>query len=182
MPRRGSWLGKSPGPSLRAKTLAANVGLRLLQAKRAALTLGGLIDQWERVSSRAKAPELFRGSRERATPLFFAKHLDSPASDSRTSHGRSHTRQSRQRWQGGNGGRNGEIWERTVWLGNSARQHFHRPFERLPVAPTIRRDRFLSDDEIGRVWRATEGPGAFNAIVRTLLLTGQRREEVSGLR
>jgi hypothetical protein len=55
------------------------------------------------------------------------------------------------------------------------------PFERVPVAPTVRRDRVLSDDEIRRVWRATEGLGAFNAIVRALLLTGQRREEVSGL-
>ena len=55
------------------------------------------------------------------------------------------------------------------------------PFERVPIAPTVRRDRVLSDDEIRRVWKATEGPGAFNAIVRALLLTGQRREEVSGL-
>ena len=55
------------------------------------------------------------------------------------------------------------------------------PFERVPIAATVRRDRVLSDDEIRRVWKATEGPGAFNAIVRALLLTGQRREEVSGL-
>ena len=32
------------------------------------------------------------------------------------------------------------------------------------------------------IWRATEGPGSFNAIVRTLLLTGQRREEVAGMK
>ena len=43
------------------------------------------------------------------------------------------------------------------------------PFERVPIAPTVRRDRVLSDDEIRRVWKATEGPGAFNAIVRALL-------------
>jgi integrase len=55
------------------------------------------------------------------------------------------------------------------------------PFQRVPVAPTVRRDRVLSDDEIRRVWKSTEGPGAFNAIVRALLLTGQRREEVGGL-
>ena len=55
------------------------------------------------------------------------------------------------------------------------------PFERVPVVPTVRRDRVLSDDEVRRVWRATEGPGSFNAIARALLLTGQRREKVSGL-
>ena len=55
------------------------------------------------------------------------------------------------------------------------------PFEHVPTSPAVRRDRVLSDDEIRSVWKATGGPGAFNAIVRALLLTGQRREEVSGL-
>ena len=39
----------------------------------------------------------------------------------------------------------------------------------------------LSNDELAAVWRATEGPGVFNAITRMLLLTGQRREEVGGM-
>jgi integrase len=52
------------------------------------------------------------------------------------------------------------------------------PFQRVPVSPTVRRERVLSDDEIRRVRLATEGPGAFNGIVRTLMLTGQRREEM----
>jgi integrase len=55
------------------------------------------------------------------------------------------------------------------------------PFERVPVAPTVRRERVVSDDEINRIWAATEGPGAFNGIVRILMLTGQRREEVAGM-
>jgi integrase len=55
------------------------------------------------------------------------------------------------------------------------------PFARVPIAPIARRERVLTDDEIRRVWAATARPGAFNAIVRALLLTGQRREEVSGL-
>jgi hypothetical protein len=49
------------------------------------------------------------------------------------------------------------------------------PFQRVPVSPTVRRERVLSDDEIRRVWLAT-GPRAFNRIARTLLLTGQRRD------
>jgi integrase len=55
------------------------------------------------------------------------------------------------------------------------------PFQRVPVSPTIRRERVLSDDEIRRVWLATEGPGAINGIVRRLMLTGQRREEVAAM-
>lgn len=46
-------------------------------------------------------------------------------------------------------------------------------------APVVKRDRVLTDDEIKLLWAATEKPGAFNGIVRTLLLTGQRREKVA---
>jgi integrase len=44
------------------------------------------------------------------------------------------------------------------------------------------RERVLSLDELRLIWRATEGPGDYNTIVRLLLLTGQRREEVAGMR
>jgi integrase len=55
------------------------------------------------------------------------------------------------------------------------------PFLSLPVAPAQSRDRVLNDAELSSVWRATEGPGSFNGIVRLLILTGQRREEVAGI-
>jgi integrase len=55
------------------------------------------------------------------------------------------------------------------------------PFVNLPVAPTLKRERVLSDDELAVIWRATDGPGPFNGIVRLLILTGQRREEVAGM-
>jgi integrase len=46
----------------------------------------------------------------------------------------------------------------------------------------LERHRRLTDAEIVAVWRATDGPGDYNAIVRLLLLTGQRREEVAAMR
>lgn len=55
------------------------------------------------------------------------------------------------------------------------------PFGSLPLSATIKRDRVLSDDELVAIWRATEEQGAFKGIVRMLILTGQRREEVAGL-
>jgi integrase len=55
------------------------------------------------------------------------------------------------------------------------------PFANLPVAPVEKRDRVLSDEELSAVWKATDRPGPYNAIVRTLVLTGQRREEVAGM-
>ena len=52
-----------------------------------------------------------------------------------------------------------------------------RPLRREPT-----RDRVLTPDERRAVWATTEGDGDYNAIVRLLLLTGQRREEVAGMR
>jgi integrase len=43
------------------------------------------------------------------------------------------------------------------------------------------RERTLSGDELRAVWNATEGLGDFNTVVRLLLLTGQRREEVAAM-
>jgi integrase len=55
------------------------------------------------------------------------------------------------------------------------------PFANLPVAPVAKRDRVLTDDELRAVWNATDAPGSFNMIVRTLILTGQRREEIASM-
>ena len=43
------------------------------------------------------------------------------------------------------------------------------------------RDRVLSNDEIGRIWNAA-GDDAFGTIIKPLILTGQRRSEISELR
>jgi integrase len=49
------------------------------------------------------------------------------------------------------------------------------------VAPQQSRTRVLSISELSAVWRACED-NAYGAIVRLLILTGQRREEIGGLR
>ena len=43
------------------------------------------------------------------------------------------------------------------------------------------RDRVLSDDEIRALWPLLDRPGAFYAIIKTLLLTAQRRGEVAAM-
>jgi integrase len=48
-------------------------------------------------------------------------------------------------------------------------------------APERQRDRVLSDAEVVALWRATDGDPA-GPLLRMLLLTGQRRAEVSGMR
>ncbi len=57
------------------------------------------------------------------------------------------------------------------------------PMEGMETPPPVKsRDRWLSDDELRRVWtHAPECHRCFGPIVRLLIATGQRREEVTGL-
>jgi integrase len=51
----------------------------------------------------------------------------------------------------------------------------------MPGSETAR-DRVLTDDELAAVWRAaTEQGGHFESVVKLLILTGQRRNEVAGM-
>jgi integrase len=49
-----------------------------------------------------------------------------------------------------------------------------------PAGPSVR-ERLLSSDEIRNIWAATVDGSDFSAIVRLLMLTGQRRLEIAGL-
>jgi integrase len=57
------------------------------------------------------------------------------------------------------------------------------PFAELPWPTAItKRDRVLSDEEAAAIWRAAgEATPPYGTIVRLLMLTGQRREEVAGM-
>jgi len=50
------------------------------------------------------------------------------------------------------------------------------------IAAERARDRVLSDDEIRLIWSQLDAAGTFGALVRVLLLTGQRRGEVAGMK
>jgi integrase len=50
---------------------------------------------------------------------------------------------------------------------------------RPPAA--AKRDRVLSDMELAAVWRSVEGMGDYGKVVRLLMLTGARREEIGGM-
>jgi integrase len=57
------------------------------------------------------------------------------------------------------------------------------PMEGMETPPAVKaRDRWLSDSELGRVWsQAMKTHRCFGPIVRMLIVTGQRREEVASL-
>jgi integrase len=52
---------------------------------------------------------------------------------------------------------------------------------RRPLRKEPRRSRILTPDERRQVWAATEGGGDYDVIVRLLILTGQRKNEVAGM-
>jgi integrase len=57
------------------------------------------------------------------------------------------------------------------------------PFANLPIGKSIaKRERVLSDAEIAEIWTAAgKATAPYGAIVRLLILTGQRRGEVAGM-
>ncbi|KAF0113126.1 MAG: phage integrase family protein [Rhodospirillaceae bacterium] len=55
------------------------------------------------------------------------------------------------------------------------------PFSALPVPSTPSRDRVLTDDELAAVWKAADPATTYGALVRMLVVTGQRRDEVAGM-
>ena len=54
-----------------------------------------------------------------------------------------------------------------------------KSFDRIAAESNC--DRVLTDDELKSVWLACDQLGAFGALVRTLMLTGQRRSEVASM-
>jgi integrase len=58
----------------------------------------------------------------------------------------------------------------------------NNPAALVPRNAENARDRVLSDSELKALWAATAGAGDYDRIVRLLLLTGCRREEIAGLR
>jgi integrase len=149
-------------------------------AEEASFTLAALIDQWESLGL-ADRRASYSAEACRALRYAFAKELNSAASaldraaivrvlDVLAKKGRA------------------AMASRTAAYGRACYSWAVKrgtldinPFQSLPVASVASRDRVLTDDELRAIWDATDGRGAFNGIVRVLLMTGQRREEVAGM-
>jgi integrase len=151
-----------------------------LKAAADAVTLAEMIDRWDKLHLSARRPN-YSTAATSAVRGAFARHLDRPAvcldraAVVRVLDGLS--KDDKTAMAGALARYGSALYGWAIRRGTLS----ENPFERVPVAPTIRRERVVSDDEINRIWARTEGPGAFNGIVRALLLTGQRREEVAGM-
>ncbi len=151
------------------------------EAAREALTLDELLTQWESLRL-ADRRESYAAEAVRALRFAFAKQIAAPASDltretivrvldKLTADGKA------------------AMASRTAAYGRACYGWAIKrgsltanPFDALPLEPVEKRERVLTDDELRAIWQATGTAGSFNAIVRALMLTGQRREEVAGMK
>lgn len=161
----------------------ARAAVERAAAERDRLTLGALVDSWQQLHL---AQRRARYAREavRALQYAFAKQWNDPAAaldrptllrvlDRLAKAGRL------------------AMASRTAAYGRAAFQWGVKrgmiaanPFAALPaIGAKPKRDRVLSDSELAAIWHAAAAmPLSFGAIVKLLMLTGQRVQEVAGLR
>jgi integrase len=158
------------------------------------LTLRVLIEDWKGLHLASRRPSYGKEA-VRALHYAFADYLDDAAEDlDRTAIVRALdglTRRRRRKDSGAEKLKGAAMTGRTATYGRSAFAWAMKrgvvsvnPFTDLPIDKGItKRERVLSDEEIGEIWRAAEKASApYNAIVRLLILTGQRRGEVAGMK
>ena len=150
------------------------------EARKRSFTLSALIDDWQTLHLASKRPS-YAIDAVRTLRRVFAHDLDLPAADlDRATIVRAidaMTRRGRATMAAQTVAYGKAMFSWAMKRGTVAAN----PFVNMPVAPTVKRERVLTDDELTAIWRATEEPGPFNGIVRMLLLTGQRRNEVGGM-
>lgn len=170
-------VAKGIDPAAMRKEAAAEARRK---AAHEALTLSTLIEDWQALHLAGKRPS-YASEAVRALRSAFSRYLDRPAADlDRALIVKTLDAMARQGTV--------PMAMRTAAYGKAAYGWAVKrgalsinPFTNLPVTPTERRERVLTDDELAAIWRATECGGPFNGIVRLLILTGQRRDEVAGM-
>jgi integrase len=180
--------GRNPSADRKEATAAERV-----KRARDQPTLRALIDDWHRLHLAGRRPR-YATEAVRALHYALADALDDPAEGlDRAAVVRSLDALARRRARkGGTAGRPKGVamTGRTAAYGRAAFAWAVKrglvnanPFADLPVSNGIlKRERVLNDDEIIEIWRAAGDAGApYGAIVRLLILTGQRRGEVAGM-
>lgn len=177
--------GENPADKRKKAAIAERV-----QRLRHKLTLRVLIADWasEHLSERRKS---YAAEAVRALHKTFADHLDQPAEALGRAAVVGALDAIKRRWKTKGGKRKGSAMAgRTAAYGRAAFAWAikrgtlrENPFAALPVAKSIEaRDRVLNDGELAEIWRdAGEAAEPYGAIVRMLILTGQRRSEVAGM-
>jgi integrase len=144
------------------------------------LTLGAIVDQWAALHLADKR-ESYAAEAVRAIKVAFPKHLPLPAADlDRAAVVRvldNITKVGKPAMAARTAAYARACYQWAIRRGSLT----SNPFGNLPLKPTARRNRVLADAELLATWQATAGGGSFNSIVRMLILTAQRRDEVAGM-
>jgi integrase len=186
-------VAKGRNPAAERKEAAAAEWAKRVRGR---LTLAVLFQDWARLHLIHRRPR-YATEAVRALRHALAKHLERPAEDlDRAAVVHALDSLSRRHKEKGKGKRKSSIRHGTAIAGRTAaygRACFSwamkrgtvpsNPFAELPMPSAVnKRDRVLSDEEAAAIWRAAgEAPLPYRAIVRLLMLTGQRREEVAGM-
>jgi integrase len=184
-------VAKGRNPAAERKDAAAAERARRVRDR---LTLRVLIDDWNSLHLAERRPS-YAAEAVRALHYAFVAHLDDAAEDldrAAVVRALDAMRRRRRRKEAGIAKPpiGAAMTGRTAAYGRAAfawavkRGAVHtNPFAALPVTKGIaKRERVLSDAEIGEIWRAAgDAASPYGTIIRLLLLTGQRRGEVAGL-
>jgi integrase len=184
-------LAKGRNPAAERKDAAAAERARRTRNR---LTLRVLIDDWNRLHLAGQRPS-YAAEAVRALHYAFADRLDDAAEDlDRAAVVRTldalTRRRKRKAGDGADKFKGAAMTGRTAAYGRAAFSWAVKrgavranPFVALPVRNGIaKRERVLSDTEIGEIWHATgDAASPYGTIIRLLLLTGQRRGEVAGM-
>ena len=150
------------------------------KAEAEAQTLGLLIDRWEAGHLAGKRSG-YAAEATRALRFAFKKHLTSPAANLTPKAVKATLNAIVDDGKKATARLTGAYGRACYGWAISKDLLVENPFAGLKLVVVASRERVLSDEELVAVWDATKGPGPFNAIVRMLILTGQRRAEVAGM-
>jgi len=150
------------------------------RAEAEALTLGVLIDRWE-VGHLAGRRPAYAAEATRALRFALKKHLTKPAADLTPKVVKSTLNAIADDGRKATARLTGAYGRACYGWAIGKDLLADNPFAGIKLDAVDSRERVLSDNELKAIWAATRGPGPYNAIVRMLLLTGQRREEVAGM-
>jgi integrase len=150
------------------------------QAEAEALTLGALIDKWENRHLIEKRPG-YAAEATRALRFGFKKHLKSPAAALTPKTAKTILNAIADDGKRATARLTGAYGRACYGWAIGKDLLVENPFAGIKLDAVASRERVLSDEELVAVWDASKGPGAYTAIVRMLILTGQRREEVAGM-
>ena len=184
-------VAKGMNPALVRKEAAKAEQARRVRDR---LTLRVLIEDWNRLHLAGRRPS-YAAEAVRALHYAFADHLDAAAEDLdraavvRALDGLTRRRR-RKDGSGAQKPKGAAMTGRTAAYGRAAFAWAVKrgavranPFADLAVDKSIaKRERVLSDIEIAEIWHAAGNAASpYGAIIRLLILTGQRRGEVAGM-